>query len=211
MSRISNKKRFLGQETALACGFSAKSSEKDFFLVFLLVKDPVLVYTQVVRAVFGKEQTMDINLVLLKKNGSTKSFSLGGDVTTLGRRQDCDLCIPLMIISRRHCELRRKVDGLCVKDLSSRNGTFVNGQKIDEIKIGAGDKIQVGPVTFAVQVNGQPAGDSAILRPPTNISSSEEKVVIDEARELADIEDVETILGHNGIPEEANNNNTNNN
>ena len=37
---------------------------------------------------------MDVNLVLFKKDGSQKAFSVASDTTIIGRRHDCDLCIP---------------------------------------------------------------------------------------------------------------------
>lgn len=99
---------------------------------------------------------MDVNLVLFKKNGSRKDFHLREKVTLIGRRQDCDLCIPLMAISRRHCELRRQKGELKVRDLSSTNGTYVNGKRVEQTKLKAGDYIQVGPITFGVQLDGKP-------------------------------------------------------
>lgn len=99
---------------------------------------------------------MNVNLVLLKQNGTSKTFPLPSSVTVIGRRQDCDLCVPLMIISRRHCELNLDQDQLTVRDLGSRNGTFINGRQIDEITVQPGDHLQVGPIGFIVQIDGKP-------------------------------------------------------
>ena len=43
-----------------------------------------------------------------------------------------------------------------VQDLGSANGTFVNGERVMEQNLGPGDHIQVGPMMFTMQVNGQP-------------------------------------------------------
>ena len=100
---------------------------------------------------------MDVNLVLFKKDGSQKSLSLPSNVTIVGRRHDCDLYIPLMRVSRRHCELNLNSDTVKVRDLGSRNGTFVNGEKINgETPIRAGDYLQVGPLVFQLQIDGTP-------------------------------------------------------
>lgn len=99
---------------------------------------------------------MDVNLILFKKNGSQKVIPLPSKVTIIGRRQDCDLRIPLMPISRRHCQLILNNESLKIRDLGSRNGTFLNGQRIEEASAKAGDNITIGPLTFAVQINGQP-------------------------------------------------------
>jgi pSer/pThr/pTyr-binding forkhead associated (FHA) protein len=100
---------------------------------------------------------MNANLVLLKKNGSHKAFPLPGAVTVLGRRDDCDLRIPLPMVSRRHCQLSLNKNSLELRDLDSSGGTFVNGKRVDgEIAVKAGDYIRIGPVTFVCQIDGKP-------------------------------------------------------
>ena len=100
---------------------------------------------------------MNINLVLTKKDGTSRSFSLPSTVTVIGRRRDCDLCIPLMLVSRRHCELNQDNEELHLRDLGSKNGTLLNGEKIDSAKVNPGDKIQIGPIKFIIQINGKPS------------------------------------------------------
>ena len=104
---------------------------------------------------------MKIQLVLLNKDGTTKTFDLPGRITTIGRRRECDLCIPLMVVSRRQCQLNYDGDSLKIHDLKSTNGTYINGTRIDvaEIELNAGDRIQVGPVTLVVQIDGKGADE----------------------------------------------------
>lgn len=99
---------------------------------------------------------MDINLILFKKNGSHKVFPLPSNVTVIGRRHACDLCIPLMPVSKRHCQLSYQEDTLQLRDLGSRNGTYLNGKRIEEAAVRPGDYLKVGPLIFLLQVNGQP-------------------------------------------------------
>ena len=99
---------------------------------------------------------MDVNLILFKKNGSQKVFPLPSNVTVIGRRHDCDLRIPLMPVSRRHCQLNLNNETVSIRDLGSRNGTYLNGKRIDEATVCPGDYIKIGPLTFALQINGQP-------------------------------------------------------
>jgi pSer/pThr/pTyr-binding forkhead associated (FHA) protein len=81
------------------------------------------------------------------------------DMTVIGRREDCDLRIPLGEISRKHCRLIRDGDSLRLEDLGSSNGTYLNGQRVQEAILTPGDSVQVGPVVFVLQVDGQPADD----------------------------------------------------
>jgi pSer/pThr/pTyr-binding forkhead associated (FHA) protein len=120
---------------------------------------------------------MNISLILLKKDGTKKVFPVRNKATILGRRPECDLCIPLQVVSRRHCQLSQEENALKIRDLSSSNGTFLNGLKVgDETEVKPGDHIQVGPLTFTIQIDGQPvkvsAPDSAIFQPTPDISEA---------------------------------------
>jgi len=115
---------------------------------------------------------MDVSLVLFKKNGSQKNFSLASNITVLGRRHDCDLCIPLGDVSRRHCQLDRNNETLQIRDLGSRNGTFLNGQQVNgETTVKPGDYLQIGPLTFQFQIDGEPQKTT----PPKDYSLKAEK------------------------------------
>jgi pSer/pThr/pTyr-binding forkhead associated (FHA) protein len=119
---------------------------------------------------------MDVNLVLFKRNGLRKDFSLPSNVTVIGRRQDCDLCIPLMVVSRKHCEINKTREALIVRDLGSSNGTYLNGKRITEAEVKPGDYLQIGPLAFGLQIDGTPehiaVPDEMILQPPEPLSSS---------------------------------------
>lgn len=100
---------------------------------------------------------MEVNLVLLKNDGSYKAFELPSAVTIVGRRKCCDLQIPLRSVSRRHCQLNLDEDVLKVRDLGSRNGTLLNGQPVRKAELNAGDLLQIGPVAFVCQIDGNPS------------------------------------------------------
>lgn len=105
---------------------------------------------------------MQVVLVMIRSNGETRSFSLSKEVTILGRRHDCDLRIPLPEISRRHARLIKQSGELLAEDLGSANGTTVNGQRIQQQRLAAGDRLELGPVTFLIQIDGTPPdGNSA--------------------------------------------------
>lgn len=102
---------------------------------------------------------MQAVLVMFRSDGEKRSFSISREMTVIGRRQDCDLMIPLGEISRKHCRIIREGDTLRLEDLGSSNGTFHNGRRIQEIILSPGDTIQVGPVTFVIQIDGVPSDD----------------------------------------------------
>lgn len=103
---------------------------------------------------------------MFRSDGERRSFSIVRDMTVIGRREDCDLRIPLGEVSRKHCRLVRDGDGLRLEDLGSSNGTYLNGVRVErEAVLNPGDSIQVGPVVFVLQLDGVPADED--LRPIT--------------------------------------------
>jgi pSer/pThr/pTyr-binding forkhead associated (FHA) protein len=104
-----------------------------------------------------EETKVDANLVLFKKDGSRKNFPLPSNITVIGRRHDCDLCIPLMVVSRRHCQLSQNNEAIRIRDLDSKGGTYLNAKRISEATVQAGDYITIGPLTFLLQIDGEPA------------------------------------------------------
>lgn len=107
---------------------------------------------------------MQVILVMFKGEGERRSFSVARDVTVVGRREDCDLRIPLGEVSRKHCRIIKDGQSLRIEDLGSSNGTFHNGQRVQEAVIQPGDTIRIGSVGFVVQIDGRPPEDQ--MTPP---------------------------------------------
>ena len=70
---------------------------------------------------------------------------------TIGRG-NCDVVIADDALSRRHCELYEKGDAIRVRDLSSANGTIVNGMKIADRSLSDGDELTIGTSTYTVRL-----------------------------------------------------------
>ncbi len=67
----------------------------------------------------------------------------------IGRASDCTLRAGSEAISRHHCLVTRVDGAVAVRDLGSRNGTHVNGEKIAaETPLNHGDLLRVGPLEF---------------------------------------------------------------
>lgn len=85
-----------------------------------------------------------MRLTYTKKDGTRMEFELGERPITIGRSPEADVCILDEKASRLHCGIRLWDGDFYIKDLKSRNGTYVNGEKIDVAKLKPGDRIQVG-------------------------------------------------------------------
>ena len=99
---------------------------------------------------------MDVALLLLRDRGAKRRFPLSREIVTIGRREDCDLRIPLGDVSRKHCSIVKSEQQLEVQDLGSSNGTYVNGERIQKKSLRAGDRLRIGSLHFVVQVDGKP-------------------------------------------------------
>lgn len=102
---------------------------------------------------------MNVVLVMFRENGERRSFSLSRDVTVIGRREDADFRIPLSDVSRKHCRLIKDGNQLIVEDLGSANGTLVNGERVSDHEVSPGDRLQIGPLQFVVQIDGVPSDE----------------------------------------------------
>ena len=80
-----------------------------------------------------------------------KKLKLPDTEVIIGRDETCQVRLASEDVSRRHCMLTPTADGLVVRDLDSRNGTYVNEVLIEaETQLEPGDQLRVGPMTFQV-------------------------------------------------------------
>ena len=76
-------------------------------------------------------------------------FELSERPITIGRSPEADVVILDEKASRIHCGIRLWDGEFYVKDLKSRNGTYVNDQRVDVVKLKSGDRIRVGNILFS--------------------------------------------------------------
>jgi hypothetical protein len=95
--------------------------------------------------------------IIFKNEGHQETIQLDKDVFSMGRSADNQIVIRSEKISRRHCEIRKSGDGFIAVDLDSRNGTFVNGEKIKEKALKIGDVINVGDAVIIFEQELPPA------------------------------------------------------
>jgi hypothetical protein len=93
--------------------------------------------------------------------GDQHTYELQTPVTLLGRGTDCDLRLVDPGVSRHHAELRVEGDQVVLVDLSSTNGTFVNGQPVRRVALIDGTHISLGRTTLIFRQDVQGPGDGA--------------------------------------------------
>ncbi len=93
----------------------------------------------------GELPTDTATLVVRSGSQAGTVLSLAAPVTRLGRRQESEISLDDITVSRRHAEITRTGDGYVVTDAGSLNGTYVNGERIDgPVLLLQGDELQVG-------------------------------------------------------------------
>jgi signal transduction histidine kinase len=89
-----------------------------------------------------------------------KRFEFISSAVALGRDNSNAVRLHDTEVSRRHAELRLERDGYRIIDLKSANGTFVNGQPVEQTALHSGDRVQLGQTLMLFQQeNGGAARD----------------------------------------------------
>src|SRR5206468_1039671 len=82
-------------------------------------------------------------LLILIERLTGKKLSVREPVTIIGRAPDCDLVVKANDVSKRHCQILSRDGQFVVEDLSSINGTVVNGKPIQRYELHDGDMIDI--------------------------------------------------------------------
>ncbi len=71
----------------------------------------------------------------------------------IGRGEECHLRPRSDAISRRHCVIAVSDKQVVLRDLGSKNGSYVNGQRVEGSRVvQSGDQVQVGPLQFEIVI-----------------------------------------------------------
>ncbi|HEY0552244.1 MAG TPA: FHA domain-containing protein [Verrucomicrobiae bacterium] len=90
-------------------------------------------------------------LVVLSEGLTGRSHELKAERTTVGRVEDNTFQIPDSSVSSHHCEVLLKGSDVVIRDLSSTNGTFINGQQITEAVLKPSQILRLGQVEVRLE------------------------------------------------------------
>src|SRR5207244_11130510 len=108
---------------------------------------------------------------LTSTDGDRQHEPRGGGSVVVGRARSSDIAICDPTISRRQAERQVDESGLHVRDLGSSNGTFHNGERLEDeepVVLSPGDTVTFGKVAFRVQ----PVGPTTVHSPSGGLSPS---------------------------------------
>ena len=98
----------------------------------------------------------NVEVEIREPGRSPRRIPVTGAPIHIGRGAECELVLRDSKVSRRHARLVGRDGVLVLTDLGSTNGTMVNGRRVSEMALGAGDRIELGETSLVIQA--APAG-----------------------------------------------------
>ena len=115
----------------------------------------------------------------IEEDGKRRAVPLSGVELTIGRGAENGVVIADPRSSRQHCRIVRTPQGLLLEDMSSRNGTLLNGSVVTKSFVKPGDEFRVGNVRFVLEDKTESSG-----APP--VVEDEEDLILDDVEEEDD-------------------------
>ena len=96
---------------------------------------------------------MKVELKVVGGSRAGMVIPITGSQFMIGRAEDCQLKPRSELISRYHCALLTETSYVAVRDLGSKNGVYVNGERIGvEQELKNGDRLAIGPLEFEIVI-----------------------------------------------------------
>ncbi len=92
----------------------------------------------------GKTAYVAVPYLIIKTPSGERKFLLTEGKNTVGRSPDCTIVINEKGVSREHFTVHVKGEVVTIEDLGSKNGTFLNGKRINKAELKNGDEIIAG-------------------------------------------------------------------
>jgi hypothetical protein len=108
-----------------------------------------------------------------------RAYRLHAGVNRIGRSVENHFQIVDPSVSGSHCEITFSEDSILVRDLRSTNGTWINGEPIDEGALRAGQVLQVGNINLRLEDRLELGGGPAVVIPELEHHASAVPVLAD--------------------------------
>jgi pSer/pThr/pTyr-binding forkhead associated (FHA) protein len=96
---------------------------------------------------------MTITIELVNADIPEHEITLTGFPVMIGRSPEADVQLEDSCVSRQHCEIDEMDGRPIVRDLDSKNGTFVNGAAVQQAVVQPEDRITVGGISLRARCN----------------------------------------------------------
>lgn len=124
----------------------------------------------------GSLEQLVLYLEVVSETLRGRRFHLVRRTAVIGRDPDADLVLDARGISRKHARLMRETTGsVQLVDLGAKNGTHLNGRKVEMTALRAGDRIRIGVIELQVgfedlleaasdEISSRPAADTRLRK-----------------------------------------------
>ena len=106
--------------------------------------------------------------LVVKEMGAERVHPVESDEISIGRSRQNEIRLLAEQASRRHCRVIRKDNGYRVIDGPSSNGTFVNGERIEDKTLTDGDAIAVGTAKLVFHSGTPPSEPPSMVEAATS-------------------------------------------
>jgi pSer/pThr/pTyr-binding forkhead associated (FHA) protein len=87
-------------------------------------------------------------LVIIKGPNIGDKFLINKSKFTIGRNLESDIFLDDVTVSRKHAVLKKVGKDFRIKDSGSLNGSYINGEIVENATLKDGDRIQIGKYIF---------------------------------------------------------------
>ena len=98
-----------------------------------------------------------LRIILKFNNTVLKELKIDQDEIIIGRDTGNDIQIDNIAVSREHARIIKGPNYYFIEDMSSKNGTFVNGKKINKKFLKEDDEITIGKHSLKIVLEENPA------------------------------------------------------
>jgi len=102
------------------------------------------------QAPVGRPRLVISDVVGVDRRLIGRAYALG-ETSVIGSESDCDVCIDVLGVSRRHAGIRRYAGAWEIADFGSSGGLYVNGSRVNRERLADGDVLRIGPVSLRVE------------------------------------------------------------
>ena len=100
--------------------------------------------------------------LIIQHGDRVTEHEIGEHPLIVGRDPQCDLFFADKKLSRRHARFEREGKDLRLVDLGSRNGSWVNDERVETQLVTAGDSMRLGSLIISLLAESEPEEDSTV-------------------------------------------------
>lgn len=120
---------------------------------------------------------MQARIVVYKAGKQELCVPVAESGTGIGRDAGNPVQLSSPEVSKQHAFLKRTKIGWCIQDLDSRNGLFVNGNKVREAVLQDGDQLVVGPYTLVFEIADAAAHYKPVIKIDVSTSAEQQTML----------------------------------